>query len=514
MNLRETTSILFVLMRVLYATTSIKEAHYTQWKGYKLHSNTRIMAQDKSSSSFRCWRKCLDTHACVATSYSPTQSGCELHEIWNVLLPIKVIAEKDRTVIVKKGLNVNDLTKSWIQFGAPDCYIGSSHDYTGTYSKTVSNRDCQEWNENYPHAVSHKPIYRLDYSTNYCRATAIGEKLWCYTTDPSTDYQFENCPIIPCFACGVLDSPPTRPPNTILVVSFTHVVVATFQCLSFKQGLSQKHCPVSSCRSDDQWSTDYNVSCTNDDCFTISTGYKGKYNVRYLVLHAKIGTRIHLMFFFNRNPEVCYDHIGCFSNVAPYDNANGRIPESPDHIQTEILLYTRQNPTEEFLLNAYDVSNISHSHFDGSKKTVFIIHGYNDYATSDLIQDIKYELLIKDDMNVIAVNWQYGADNVIYAKSAANTRVVGAIIGELLKNLHSAGQTSYSKIHLVGHSLGAHICGYAGAIVGGRIAKITGLDPAGPCFELKDPVTRLDTSDAHYVEVIHTNGASLLQFGN
>lgn len=77
-------------------------------------------------------------------------------------------------------------------------------------------------------------------------------------------------------------------------------------------------------------------------------------------------------------------------------------------------------------------------------------------------------------MNVIAVNWQYGADNVIYAKSAANTRVVGAIIGELLKNLHSAGQTSYSKIHLVGHSLGAHICGYAGAIVGGRIAKITG----------------------------------------
>lgn len=103
MNLRETTSILFVLMRVLYATTSIKEAHYTQWKGYKLHSNTRIMAQDKSSSSFRCWRKCLDTHACVATSYSPTQSGCELHEIRNVLLPIKVIAEKDRAVIVKKG---------------------------------------------------------------------------------------------------------------------------------------------------------------------------------------------------------------------------------------------------------------------------------------------------------------------------------------------------------------------------------------------------------------------------
>ncbi|XP_052066885.1 pancreatic triacylglycerol lipase-like [Mytilus californianus] len=217
-------------------------------------------------------------------------------------------------------------------------------------------------------------------------------------------------------------------------------------------------------------------------------------------------------FWFSR-PEVCYDHIGCFSNAAPYDNANGRLPESPDHILTEFLLYTRQNPTDEFLLNAFDVSNISHSHFDGSKQTVFIIHGYNDYATSDLVQAMKEELLKKDDLNVIAVNWEKGADNLIYAKAAANTRVVGAIIGELLKNLHSTGHSSYSKFHLVGHSLGAHISGYAGAIVDGRIAKITGLDPAGPCFENQDPITRLDPSDAHYVEVIHTDGSSLIQLG-
>lgn len=65
------------------------------------------------------------------------------------------------------------------------------------------------------------------------------------------------------FACGVLDSPPTRLPNTNWTVSFTNVAVVTFKCLSFKQGLSQKHCPVSSCRSDDQWSTDYNISCTS-----------------------------------------------------------------------------------------------------------------------------------------------------------------------------------------------------------------------------------------------------------
>ncbi|CAC5399117.1 unnamed protein product [Mytilus coruscus] len=261
MNIIETTITFFVLMRVLYATTSFKEAHYTQWKGYKLHSNTKVVGQDKFSSSFRCWRKCLETPACVATSYNPTQSDCELHEIWNVHLSIKVIVVKDRAVIVKK---------------APDCYIGSSHDYTGTYSKTVSNRDCQGWNENYPHTVSHKPIYPIDHSTNNCRATSIDGLLWCYTTDPDTDYRFENCPIIPCFACGVLDSPPTILPKTKWSITFTHVGVITFQCMTFTQGISEKHCPVSSCGRDDQWSTNYNISCTNEDCYTIGTGYTGK----------------------------------------------------------------------------------------------------------------------------------------------------------------------------------------------------------------------------------------------
>ncbi|XP_076103997.1 pancreatic triacylglycerol lipase-like [Mytilus galloprovincialis] len=216
-------------------------------------------------------------------------------------------------------------------------------------------------------------------------------------------------------------------------------------------------------------------------------------------------------FLFSR--KICYDHIGCFSNASPYNNANGKLPESPAHIQTEFLLYTRQNPTHEFQLNPYDASTIGHSHFDGSKQTLFITHGYQDDGRSDWIVAMTRELLKKDDMNVIAVNWANGADNINYIQAAANTRVVGATIGELLKTLHSTGHSNYNKFHLVGHSLGSHISGYAGAYVHGAIAKITGLDPAGPLFENKDPKTRLDPSDAHYVEAIHTDGDSLFQLG-
>ena len=84
----------------------------------------------------------------------------------------------------------------------------------------------------------------------------------------------------------------------------------------------------------------------------------------------------------------------------------------------------------------------------------------------------------------------------------------------------------------MGHSLGAHVAGGAGAAVTlGRVPRITGytnliilletelianllrlagLDPAGPFFSLNDTTTRLDPSDGDFVDIIHTNGGTLL----
>lgn len=41
----------------------------------------------------------------------------------------------------------------------------------------------------------------------------------------------------------------------------------------------------------------------------------------------------------------------------------------------------------------------------------------------------------------------------------------------------------------------------------------TGLDPAGPLFESQDPRARLDSSDATFVDVIHSNGENLILGG-
>lgn len=36
-----------------------------------------------------------------------------------------------------------------------------------------------------------------------------------------------------------------------------------------------------------------------------------------------------------------------------------------------------------------------------------------------------------------------------------------------------------SQVHILGHSLGSHVAGYAGEKLNGQVGRITGMDPAG-----------------------------------
>ncbi|XP_071118170.1 inactive pancreatic lipase-related protein 1-like [Haliotis cracherodii] len=207
----------------------------------------------------------------------------------------------------------------------------------------------------------------------------------------------------------------------------------------------------------------------------------------------------------------CYGKYGCFSNASPYNNAKRFLPESPESQGIQFLLYTRTNRAQAQILKEADSNSVHQSHYNHAHPTKMITHGYTDNGRAQWIKQMTQELLTNADCNVIAVNWEKGAAKTNYLQAAANTRVVGAVIADMIKTLHSAG-AAYSSFHLIGHSLGSHISGYAGEIVHG-VGRITGLDPAGPSFENYDPRTRLDPSDANFVDAIHTDGESLLKLG-
>ena len=118
---------------------------------------------------------------------------------------------------------------------------------------------------------------------------------------------------------------------------------------------------------------------------------------------------------------------------------------------------------------------------------------------------IKDYLLNHSDYNVFAIDWSKGSNSINYFQSAADTRVVGAMVAYFINRLINVTTTSPKRMHCIGHSLGAHTCGFAGQRLQPKMSYISGLDPAGPAFLLNDTQTRLDKSDADLVLVLHTN---------
>lgn len=121
---------------------------------------------------------------------------------------------------------------------------------------------------------------------------------------------------------------------------------------------------------------------------------------------------------------------------------------------------------------------------------------------------------INDSLNIIVVDWTSLAIAPLleYPTVARSTRYAGVDIAELLVKLKNKGHLELEKVHLIGYSLGAHTAGVAGYEVqrktnGVKVGRITGLDPAGPEFDMsggfmpKDVTGFLETSDANFVDV-------------
>ena len=82
--------------------------------------------------------------------------------------------------------------------------------------------------------------------------------------------------------------------------------------------------------------------------------------------------------------------------------------------------------------------------------------------------------------NVVVVEW---VNVVPYHMATMNTRVVGAEVANLINFLVEATGVHAEQFHLIGHSLGAHICGYAGKRVK-NLGRISALDAARPLFQV------------------------------
>ena len=189
----------------------------------------------------------------------------------------------------------------------------------------------------------------------------------------------------------------------------------------------------------------------------------------------------------------------------------------------------------------------------GAEKIAFIVHGYEagnttgcwgdwqtDMATkirkeegekgvtvvvcwsSSIIESWTQLVFGRIDIGVSGMcllDWTSGLSG--YYQSATSTGKMGELLAGLMKAIRR--DTSITYFHGIGHSLGAHIMGNVYNFGHFKMDRISGLDPAGPCFgaatgditivkgSLDDPDTDyklwgLTKHAAHFVDNIHTDG--------
>ncbi|XP_030753741.1 pancreatic lipase-related protein 2-like [Sitophilus oryzae] len=174
---------------------------------------------------------------------------------------------------------------------------------------------------------------------------------------------------------------------------------------------------------------------------------------------------------------------------------------SSDGEDTQYILFTRDH--SPYNIRRGDFETLSASGFNISNPTKIITHGFLSGIQFEVFTLIKDAYLNVSDYNVIGLDWSVLC-RTEYVSAIRGARTAGDDLGEFIKWLVLNG-VSLDDIHLIGHSLGAHVVGVGGSKVkDGKVGRITGLDPAGPGYGDISEDLRLDPQDAKLVDVVHT----------
>ncbi|XP_046916130.2 phospholipase A1 [Dermatophagoides farinae] len=188
-------------------------------------------------------------------------------------------------------------------------------------------------------------------------------------------------------------------------------------------------------------------------------------------------------------------------------------PMSLEEIQPELIAY---GPNGDMITIQHDVPAKKAFQLlkDGNMlefpRIVFITHGFWGSARSKWIHDLKQKFFEESDQTFIILGWGKGAELPAfkYAQAVANVEIVAKWFSNYvleLKRKNITKNISKGSIWGIGEGIGAHIMGLAGRWSQHAFNRITGLDPAGPGFELVNENLMLRSDDAPFVDVAHTD---------
>ncbi|BES94556.1 Lipase [Nesidiocoris tenuis] len=202
-----------------------------------------------------------------------------------------------------------------------------------------------------------------------------------------------------------------------------------------------------------------------------------------------------------------------FENGTALPNVNDQIANftsykgSISNASVSFYLYTRNTLGSPSVAQLGD-SSLFGGNIDVSKPVKILIHGYYSGKDKFFAKTIREAYLNEYHYNIINVDWSVDAHSV-YWTARNDVPAVGIMVAQFIDQFCAQTGLRPEQLHVIGHSLGAHIAGVAGVNVkSGKLMRVTGLDPAGPMFSVKT-TQRIKPESATFVDVIHTCGTGL-----
>ncbi|XP_014483301.1 PREDICTED: lipase member H-A-like [Dinoponera quadriceps] len=175
--------------------------------------------------------------------------------------------------------------------------------------------------------------------------------------------------------------------------------------------------------------------------------------------------------------------------------------EVVENLESVFLRFYTGTTIDKYVDYSLDNARALQTKLIDDRRTVLYIHGFSEHLEKESVQTIVQAYLKRNDHNIIAVSYAELA-NESYTKVVMSTAPIGAALALVLDNMVQTGFDP-EKLYIVGHSMGGQIAGYVGRKVSFQLSRITGLDPAGPLFNILVP--HLSSSDARFVDIIHTD---------
>ncbi|KAH9645702.1 hypothetical protein HF086_003375 [Spodoptera exigua] len=160
---------------------------------------------------------------------------------------------------------------------------------------------------------------------------------------------------------------------------------------------------------------------------------------------------------------------------------------------------------------------LSFDKLDKNKKIYMFVHGFATYMNQTITNLVRKTFKTVPNSYLILVDHsaytnKFDGLKKSYKRSVKYVYSIGVQLAKMLAQLNK-GVISAKHIHAIGHSLGSQILGHVGhnflKMTGKKIARITALDPAGPCFSNIPKGEQVRAGVAEYVEVYHCDDGAL-----